>query len=436
MLFRKYHIYLFLLIFLMFSSVRAEASPPPFPPGTFDVTMPNVSGIRTDLLKHIAPIIQQSIAEGKYPGAIVLAAHRGHIIYRGIFGSRRILPDVAPMNFNTIFDVASLTKVVATTPAIMQLVEQGKLDLDAPVEKYWPEFAAHGKEAVTVRDLLTHSSGLPADLASPAHGEAEILRQIAQLKLSHPAGTHYLYSDINFIVLAYLVEHLSQESFVQYTQNHIFKLLKMDDTSFLPAPQLRDRIAPTEMINHELRWGVVHDPMAHAMGGISGNAGLFSTAANLGVYAQCLLDNGRLPVAAPRNKKPRYLLGPLTVLKMTTPQTLPMLAEIRGLGWDIDSPYSNRGVLFPVQSFGHTGWTGTSLWIDPVTQTWIVVLTSRTHPTAAGNNQIVQDRRAIANIIAASLTDIPTINQHNTGHGELIRAYPQIEIAATTRDRG
>lgn len=418
--------YLFLLFFSIFPITPIDAKESHFPAGTSDITIPVVNGVRTDLLKNIAPLIKQSIAEGKYPGAIILVSHHGHIIYRGIFGSRRILPNVAPMNFNTIFDIASLTKVVATTPAVMQLVEQGKIELDAPVTQYWPAFGAHGKETVTIRELLTHTSGLPADISLPGHGETQILQQITQLTLNHPAGTKYLYSDINFIVLAYLVERISHESFSVYTHNHIFKLLGMKNTSFLPSPRLRHRIAPTEIINHQLRWGTVHDPMAYAMGGVSGNAGLFSTATDLGLYAQCLLNNGRIPTM--KNHPPQYLMGPLTVLKMTTPQTSEAVDGERCLGWDRDSAYSNRGILFPIRSFGHTGWTGTSIWIDPVTQTWIIILTSRTHPIASSNNQIVQDRRTIATIIAASIVDTSVINQSNTGKGELARAYPATQM--------
>lgn len=434
-MFLKYCHYLFFLLLITLFTDQSYANTHHFPIGTNNVTIPATYGVRSDLLKNIAPLIQRSIAEGKYPGAIVLAAHRGHIIYRGIFGSQRILPNSSPMRFNTIFDIASLTKVVATTPAIMQLVEQGKLELDAPVEKYWPEFKTHGKDAITIRELLTHTSGLPGDISSPAHGESEILQQITQLKLDHPAGTKYLYSDINFIVLAYLVERITHQSFAVYTQNHIFKLLGMKDTSFLPSVSLRNRIAPTEMINHQLRWGIVQDPMAYAMHGISGNAGLFSTAADLGIYAQCLLNNGQLPVTK-QDKTSNYLLGPLTVLKMTTPQTSEALEGERSLGWDMDSPYSNRGVLFPVRSYGHTGWTGTSIWIDPVTQTWIIVLTSRTHPVISTNNQIVEDRRTISNIIAASIIDTSVLNQNNTGKGELARAYPHPEPPIIVRDHG
>ncbi len=424
----KYLKYLSLILFGLSVMERTVAETALFPRGASQVTIPTAPGVRTDLLKNIAPLIQQSIAKGHYPGAIVLAFHRGHLIYRGVFGSRRILPNPAPMRFNTIFDMASLTKVVATTPAVMQLVEQGKLELDAPVEKYWPAFAAQHKNTVTVRELLTHTSGLPADISSPAHGEADILQQITQLKLNHPAGTHYLYSDINFIVLAYLVERISHQSFATYTKKHIFKLLGMTDTSFLPREKLRDRIAPTEIIHHQLRWGVVQDPMAYAMGGVSGNAGLFSTAKDLGAYAQCVLNHGRTSSG--------YLLGPLTVLKMTTPQTSPALNGMRGLGWDMDSAYSNRGVLFPVQSFGHTGFTGTSLWIDPVTQTWIVILTSRTHAMIAHNDQIADDRRTIATIIAASIIDTPIHNQTNTGHAELARAYPDASAQIMAGNHG
>ncbi len=413
-------------VFFYLVLITNAVSQTQFPDGTKDITIPHVKGIRADLLQNIAPIIEKSIAAGEYPGAVVLAAHRGHIIYKGIFGSRRILPDVAPMQFDTIFDMASLTKVLATTPAIMQLVEQGKLDIDVPVAKYWPQFAENGKETVTVREMLTHTSGLPEDVPMREQGAAEALREVEKIKLLHPPGTAYVYSDVNFIALAHLVELISKEPFDQYVQKHIYNALGMKNTFFLPPETLRDRIAPTEVIDHELRWGKVHDPTAYAMGGISGNAGLFSTAMDVGLYAQCLLDYGHYSVKDKQGKQQSdYLLGPLTILKMTTPQMSPTLLDVRGLGWDIDSPYSNRGILFTDKSFGHTGWTGTSLWIDPATQTWLIVFTSRTHPKALSINQVVQDRRAIANVIAASITDIPVDHLNNTGQGELVRAYQQ-----------
>ncbi|MBX3709233.1 MAG: beta-lactamase family protein [Gammaproteobacteria bacterium] len=397
-----------------------------FPAGAHEIVIANASGVRTDLLKNIAPVVEKSIARGDYPGAVILIGHRGQIIYRGVLGNRRIVPNIAPMRFDTIFDIASLTKIVVTTPAIMQLVEQGRIDLDAPVSQYWPAFAKQGKQSVTIRELLTHTSGLPLDVANPTKKSTShaVIKKIEQLKLLHSPGSKFLYSDLNFIVLAHLVEMISKERIDHYAQNHIFKPLGMKNTFFTPSEKLRERIAPTELINKKLRWGQVHDPIAYSIGGISGNAGVFSDAKDLGIYAQSLLDGGKLPhVLRDKNNKLDYFLGPLSITKMTTAQTPDSMVDVRGLGWDIDSSYSNRGVLLPTQSFGHTGWTGTSLWIDPVTQTWIVILTSRAHPSPAINNQLAQDRRTIANIVSASLVDVASFNFNNTGKGELSRAY-------------
>jgi CubicO group peptidase (beta-lactamase class C family) len=412
---------LFLFIFILSPAFAARH----FPPGVRDVTIPAQSGVRKEILAYIAPIIEKGIDAGYYPGAVIYAVHHGHVMYRGVFGNRRILPDVAPMKFTTIFDMASLTKVIVTTPAIMQLVEESKIDLDAPVAKYWPAFANNGKGNVTVRELLTHTSGLPPEIPEPTqsffssswHGQHAALNEVIKLRLRYTAGTTYIYSDVNFIVLAYLVEIVSGERIDQYARHHIFKPLGMDNSYFVPPVSLRDRIAPTAIINKQLRWGQVEDPIAYAMDNVSGTAGLFSDAGDLGIYAQCLLNNGRLP-----NKK-GYLLGPLSILKMTTPQTPANITEVHGLGWDIDTVYSSRGVLFPVNSYGHTGWTGTSIWIDPLTKTYLIILTSRTHPTPAYNNQIIHDRRQIANIVAASLTDVTIKYQRNTGVGEMSRAF-------------
>lgn len=406
-----------LVIFLLISISSVFA----FPPGTQDVQIPTVNGVRADLLQNITSLVERSIAGDHYPGAVILVFHHGQLIYRGVFGNRRILPDIAPMSFDTIFDLASLTKVVATTPAVMQLVERGKIDLDAPVAQYWPEFAAHGKENMTIRELLTHTTGFPPDISLPEQGEHAALKEIEKLKLAGTPGKEFVYSDLDFIVLGHVVEIITQQPFSQYVRNHIFKPLGMTDTGFLPSMQLRDRIAPTDFIDNKLRWGRVNDPSAYAMGGVAGNAGLFSTASDLNLYAQCLLNNGRIG----KNGNGKYLLGPLTILKMTSPQTPIRENNIRGLGWDLDSEYSNRGELLPIGSYGHTGWTGTALWIDPSTQTSIIILTSRTHPHDNNSRQIIEDRRSIANIVAGSLTDVTPGNQNNTGKGELERAYIQ-----------
>jgi len=414
---------LVLLLAGLLWSEEIVSQPRHFPHGTRDIYIANANGVRTNLLQNIAPIVETSISNGKYPGAVVLIGHRGQIIYRGVFGNRRILPNVSPMHFDTIFDIASLTKVIATTPAIMQLVEQGKIDIDAPVAVYWPAFAKNKKNAVTIRALLTHTSGLPTEIPhqTKISNERDLLKRIAQLKLRYPAGTKFLYSDLNFMVLAHLLEIITSEHINTYAQNHIFKPLQMNNTFFNPAKTIRDRIAPTELINKKLRWGEVHDPLAYSLGGIAGNAGVFSDATDLGLFAQSLLNGGQLP-----HIKSNHFLGPLSIIKMTTPQTPKHLVDIRGFGWDIDSPYSTRGILFPTQSYGHTGWTGTSLWIDPVTQTWIVILTSRTHPYPAKNNQLIKDRRTIANIVSASIVDISSYSLNNTGKGELNRAFSNI----------
>jgi serine-type D-Ala-D-Ala carboxypeptidase len=420
---------------LILSAVIATAHAAPsrhFPAGTKEIYIAKQSGVRADLLNNIAPIVQSSIAAGEYPGAVILVSHRGHIIYRGVFGNRRIMPTVAPMRFDTVFDVASLTKVIATAPAVMQLVEASKLDLDAPVARYWPAFAQNGKSTITVRELMTHTSGLEPDLPSDNNtitGAEEAYRQIEKLKPIHPVGSTFVYSDVNFIALGYLVERITHQSLPQYTQQHIFKLIGMKDTTFLPSNKLLDRIAPTEVVRDKLRWGQVNDPDTYIMNGVSGAAGVFSDAADISLYLQCLLNGGRVSHGSKNTGD--YILGPLTILKMTTPQTLPNLLESRGLGWDIDSPYANRGVLFPTSSFGHTGWTGTSVWVDPVTQTWIIILTSRTHPKPALFNKLISDRREIANIVAGSITDVKTTMQSNTGLGELSRAYRVPESVTT-----
>lgn len=408
------------LIFIVFFTYSLYAHALSYPLGTQEIYIADSPNIRQDLLNQIAPVINHGIQSGQYPGAIVLVSHRNQIIYRGVFGNRRIEPNIEALTFDTLFDLASLTKVVATLPAIMQLVENGKISLDDKVSQYWPEFSTYKKDEITIRELLTHTSGLPADIE--LYGDTAMQRYdvISKVKLLQPPGSTFIYSDINFIVLARLIELISHESFNAYVQNHIFKPLGMRTTQFLPPVSLRHRIAPTEG-----RCGEVSDPMSYAMGGIAGNAGLFSTASDLEKYANFLLRGGKLSEPMRQGEMiSHYLLGPLTILKMTTIQTQPCINDQRGLGWDIDSYYSNRGDLLTLPSYGHSGWTGTSLWIDPNTETWILILTSRTHPHPAAVNILPQDRKKIANIVAGSLIDLSTRELSNVGTGELARAYP------------
>lgn len=340
----------------------------------------------------IDSIVQGAIRDGQIPGAVVLVGRDGQVIYRKAFGERSLEPRREAMTVDTIFDLASLTKVVATTTAVMQLVQKGQIRVNEPVAKYIPEFGENGKEEITIRELLTHFSGLPKDLdlSQPWEGREAALRMAYAEKPIYAPGSRFLYSDVNFIVLGALVERVSGMTLADYCQKNIFAPLKMTHTRFLPPASWLPKIAPTQYDEHDrMLRGVVHDPTVRRMGGVAGQAGLFSTADDLAKFAQVLLDGGTI-------------LSPLMIEKMTTPEQPPTSAVLRGFGWDIDSPFSsNRGDLLPVGSFGHTGFTGTSLWIDPTTRTYIIVLTNAVHPRGKGS--AVALRSKIATAVAAAL---------------------------------
>lgn len=285
------------------------------------------------------------------------------------------------MSEDTIFDAASLTKVMAATPAIMKLIEQGKVELDAPVSRYLPEFAAHGKEAVTVRHLLTHTSGLPPGLPPnpPWSGRDEALTLAEESHLAEAPGSAFRYSDINFILLGEIVRKVSGRGLNEFCADEIYRPLSMKDTGFLPVESLRLRIAPTERAEDGtfLR-GIVHDPTARRMGGVAGHAGLFTTASDVAKFARMMLGRGTADGIR--------IFESSTVNLMTTVQTPPGVNDRRGLGWDIDSPYAGpRGERFLIGSYGHTGWTGGALWIDPFSGTFMIFLTNRNHPDGKGN---------------------------------------------------
>jgi len=349
-------------------------------------------------LGAVDSIIQQAIADGSIPGAVLIVGHDGKVVYRKAYGERALEPRREPMTLDTVFDLASLTKVIATTTAVMQLVEQGKVRLNDPVAKYLPEFAQNGKDDITVRQLLTHYSGLEPDLdlKTPWEGKDTGYKMAFAETPAEAPGSRFVYSDINFIVLGALVEKVSGETLDEYTEKHIFAPLKMTHTRFLPPARWRAKIAPTQYDeNEKMLRGVVHDPTARRMGGVAGHAGLFSTADDLAKFAQTLLNGGD------------GILSALTVEKMTSPETPPSAPILRGFGWDIDSPFSsNRGDLFPVGSYGHTGFTGTSIWIDPTTQTYIILLTNAVHPRGKGN--AIGLRVKVATEVAASLNLSPT----------------------------
>jgi uncharacterized protein YbbC (DUF1343 family)/CubicO group peptidase (beta-lactamase class C family) len=343
-------------------------------------------------LSVIDPIVQEAMHEGQIPGAVVLIGHNDKVVYRKAFGYRSLEPRRELMTVDTIFDIASLTKVVATTTAVMQLFERGKVRLNDDVVKYIPEFGQNGKEDITVRQLLTHYSGLAPDidLQAPWQGKETAYRMAFEEIPQQPPGSGFIYSDTNFIVLGALVERVSGMTLDQYTKANIFTPLKMLHTRFLPDAAWRPKIAPTEYDEHgAMLRGIVHDPRARRMGGVAGHAGLFSTADDVSKFAEALLAGSRI-------------LAPLTVEKMTTPEQPPNAPAARGFGWDIDSPFSsNRGELLPVGSFGHTGWTGTSLWIDPNTRTYIILLSNAVHPRGKGT--AVALRTKVATAVAAAL---------------------------------
>lgn len=351
-----------------------------------------------------------------------MVGHDGQVIYRKAYGSRSLEPRREPMTLDTIFDLASLTKVIVTTTAVMQLVEQGKVRLNDPVAKYLPEFAQNGKADITVRQLLTHYSGLEPDLDLKTAWEGkETAYRMAFAETPQDApGSKFAYSDINFIVLGALVERVSGETLDEYATRHIFVPLKMMHTRFVPPLALRagwiGKIAPTQYDENEhMLRGVVHDPTARRMGGVAGQAGLFSTGDGLAKFAQALLNGGG------------GILSALSVQKMTRPEQPPSAPVLRGFGWDIDSPFSsNRGDLLPVGGFGHTGFTGTSMWIDPTTQTYIILLTNAVHPRGKGN--AIALRSKVATAVAAALP--LTTSEKESLRWESITGYNEAQSAA------
>jgi uncharacterized protein YbbC (DUF1343 family)/CubicO group peptidase (beta-lactamase class C family) len=343
----------------------------------------------------IDAIMEKAVAEGNIPGGVVLIGHNGKVVYRKAFGWRSLEPAREPMTVDTIFDLASLTKCIATTTSMMEFFEQGRIRLNDPVAAYLKDFAQNGKQDITIRELMTHFSGLrpDLDLATPWQGRETAFRMAMEEKPANPPGSRFVYSDINFETLGFLVEKITGESLSDYATKHIFEPLGMKDTRFLPPKEWTPRIAPTQYDERgNMLRGVVHDPTARRMGGVAGHAGLFSTADDLARFAQALLSGSQV-------------LTQLAIEKMSTPQQPANAASLRGLGWDIDSPFSsNRGELLPVGSFGHTGFTGTSLWIDPVTDTYIILLTNAVHPRGGKSATALRSKVATAVVDALALT--------------------------------
>jgi uncharacterized protein YbbC (DUF1343 family)/CubicO group peptidase (beta-lactamase class C family) len=368
------------------------------------------TGIDTGKLDAIEPLVVQAIAEKKLPGAVVLVGRGNRTLYQKAIGHRALVPSVEPMTADTIFDLASLTKVVATTTSVMILLEEGKIRLNDRVSTFVPGFERYGKADITIRHLMTHVSGLrpDVDLGDMWSGSDTAINLAIEEVPAFPPGERFVYSDINYVLLGDIVRRVSGRPLNEFALERIFKPLGMKDTTFLPSTSLLGRIAPTERCT-PLGWpcdgpgavmlrGIVHDPTARRMGGVAGHAGLFSTASDLAIFCRMLLNDGEYRGAR--------ILAPLTVAKMTMPASGPGDRNVRGLGWDLDSVYSsNRGELLPLGSFGHTGFTGTSIWIDPATDLFVVFLSNRVHPDGKGD--VTPLRARVATVAASAITRLP-----------------------------
>lgn len=401
-------------------------------------------------LAEMDSVIAGEIANRRLPGAVVFVGRKGHVVWHKSYGERVVEPARETMTAETIFDVASLTKVVATATSIMILVERGKLRLNDPVSVHIPELKGEGRERVTIEQLLTHVSGYAPDfdLRDRWTGHDEAIKRLITEPLRNPAGTRFTYSDIGFIALGEVVARVSGMPLDQFAKKNIFEPLRMRDTGFRPSANLQTRIAPTEKRRGQLSYlgdtaanigaegeawlrGQVHDPTSYRMNGVAGHAGLFSTATDLAIYCQMILNGGEYGGVR--------ILAPLTVAEMTRPRIVTQAGGTRGLGWDVNSSFSsNRGELFPLGSFGHTGFTGTSIWIDPASEMFVVFLSNRVHPDGKGDVGPLRGR--VASIAAGSVTDTAVVararEQAANYYGETIKSLQQftarLESATTS----
>ena len=347
----------------------------------------------------------QSQVDSAFPGAVIAVGQHDSVLLLAAVGHYGA-DDRRPVTTETIYDLASLTKVIGLTTAAMMLVDSGKLDLDAPVQRYVPAFQGAGKERVLIRHLLTHSSGLPAwrPLFRESTNRAEALALVDTTALMRQPGDTFVYSDLGAIVLMQAVEAASGQPIDRFLETRLFGPLNMQSTRYLPPESWRSRIAPTEndtAFRHRVLWGEVHDENAGRLGGVSGHAGLFSSAPDLARFARWLLRQ-RTPrdPPAPSGDLPR-LPAPL-VQEFTRRQNIPP-GSSRALGWDTPSDHSSAGTKLGPNAFGHTGFTGTSIWMDPDLDAFIILLTNRVNPTRA-NTKILEVRRRVADLAADALT--------------------------------
>ncbi len=419
-------IFAFCLFTFAFANASADAQGLP-------VALPQTVGMNAAKLGSIDALIERDIADKKLPGAVVVIGHKGKIVYRKAFGNRALVPTVEKMTIDTIFDVASLTKPIATATSIMILVEQGKLRLNDTVGKFFPEIEDEAAKRVTIQQLLTHTSGYRPDfdLGEKWTGRDGMLAALKKERLRNPPGTRFVYSDIGFIVLAEIIERVLVDDVRSFAFRNIFLPLQMKNSKYSETVKAKNvnvtggvetslltdekNVAPTENIkgqnsylggqfegdektgNQMLR-GQVHDPTAFRMGGVAGHAGLFSTADDLARYCQMMLNGGILDG--------KRVMSAQTIARMTAPYVVAEDGSTRGLGWDMNTAFSsNRGELFPLGSFGHTGFTGTSVWIDRLSQTFVVFLSNRVHPDGKGD--VTSLRAKVATVAASAIETQP-----------------------------
>jgi CubicO group peptidase (beta-lactamase class C family) len=394
------------LVGLLLSACRME------PPGT---VRPGEAGLSGKHLKLLDGIIDSALSRKDFPGAVLLVGSKGKIVLRKAYGDSQRVPTRRAMEAGMIFDLASITKPVATATSLMILVEEGQISLDEKVKDYVPEFVPYidssgepGEDA-RIWHLLTHTSGLPPYVEPGGHAGVEelfgqrfppeqLVIHIAKLPKTDPPGTAYHYSCLGYITLGQIIKKVSGQDIAEFSQGRIFKPLKMKHTFYGPPQKERDLCVSTEVLSGKPLIGVVHDPLARLQGGISGNAGLFSTADDLAIFAEMMLHSGTY--------RGTRILSPLSVARMTTVWPKAVFAG-RGLGWDLDSSQStNGGDLFGPNSYGHTGYTGTSIWIDPDNETYVIFLTNRVHPDDQGAVSAMRSR--VANVVAAALENPKT----------------------------
>ncbi|MGA2533649.1 MAG: serine hydrolase [Candidatus Aminicenantales bacterium] len=368
---------------------------------------PEDVGMSSKHLAYLDQIVQEAIGRKDFPGAVLIVTREGKAVYRKAFGDSQWLPEPKPMTIDMIFDLASVTKPVATATSVMILVERGRIRLWDKVKDYVPDFAAYIEEKgipgedARLWHLLTHTSGLPPytdpkevekQYGNPCSTE-DLVKVIARIPKQFPPGKQFTYSCLNYITLASIVKKLTGQSIAAFAAENIFQPLGMARTFYNPPAQFLPLCVPTQVIDGRPLRGIVHDPLARLQGGVSGNAGLFSTADDLAVFAQMMLRGGEWNGVR--------VLSPLAVERMV--EIFPKTAESgRGLGWDLTSDYGTvRGDLFGYGSYGHSGYTGTSIWIDPETKTAVIFLTNRVHPDDKG--EIIAMRSKVANVVAASI---------------------------------